>query len=601
MKLMQGTVSFGCFLHGYVRRICMKKRFRDFSLKYKVSFTILVVSLIPLIVLGSSIIMMYSNVIEERSRMHIRENIRNMTSRISGVFVNANLCGNHIVLNLNQIQDENIEQQIIKDNKVQNLLNQSVLIFDGIESIVYVTAEEHVYSTNINLLGAKSQEIIHSSYMEELLDANGRTRLFDKREDCMEVHGSVVTMGKKVIHIITGETLGYLFVNIPGEYLVQSVQNSISDYLLFDNQGKSIVDYTDGDLSDESEFIKELYSHPDVNEYRFHDEKYVVARSEIPEYGWNVIGVTSLNKFNVSHQELMRIILLVGFLVTILMGSVVYVATNLVTKPLLKLRAGAEEISNGNLNVRFDFRTKDEIGELGTIFNKMTWKIKDLLKRVDAEARKKREYELALIQEQIKPHFLYNTLDIILVLIEMKRGWEAAHVVKKLAAYYRNSLSSSEEIISIETEIQIIEDYLELQSIRYGEKFTYNIHVDEAAKTEWIPRLTLQPLVENAIYHGLKYKENWGEISVDVKLVDGKVVIKVIDDGIGIPKEKLNEIRCFAEKAEKHFGLYSVNHRLLLYYAGKSVLKIDSEYEQGTCITIEIPRGNNFDKDHDCR
>jgi len=224
-----------------------------------------------------------------------------------------------------------------------------------------------------------------------------------------------------------------------------------------------------------------------------------------------------------------------------------------------------------------------------------------LLKRVDEEARKKREYELALLHEQIKPHFLYNTLDIIIVLIEMKREWEAAHVVKKLADYYKNSLSSSEEIILIETEIQIIEDYLELQNIRYGEMFSYEIYVDEEAKKERIPRLTLQPLIENAIYHGLKYKGNRGTIRVEARVAEEKVIIKITDDGIGIQEEKLKEIRRFAEKAEKHFGLYSVNHRLLLYYGENSGLQIESKYEEGTCITIEIPRGNKLDKNYDCR
>ncbi|MBR2402304.1 MAG: sensor histidine kinase [Lachnospiraceae bacterium] len=579
----------------------MKKRLGDFSLKYKASVTILIVALIPLIVLGTCIIVMYSNAIEERSRMHIDENIRIMTSRISGVFVNANLCSNHILLNMNQIEDENVKQQIIKDNKIQNLLNQSVLIFDGIESIVYVTGDERIYSTNIDLLKSNKEEIIHSSYKEQLLDANGKTRLFDKTETCMSVNGSVVTMGKRIIHIITGETLGYLFVNIPGEYLVQSVQNTISHYLVFDNMGNSIIDYTDGHLLEDSELCEELYSGSEVSEYRYKDEKYLIARSVVPEYGWNVIGITNLNKFNVSKEELIGIVMFIGFLITILMGVVVFAATALITKPLLKLKQGAEEIANGNLNVQFNFHTEDEIGKLGDIFNTMTLKIRELLKRVDEEARKKREYELALLHEQIKPHFLYNTLDIIIVLIEMKREWEAAHVVKKLADYYKNSLSSSEEIILIETEIQIIEDYLELQNIRYGEMFSYEIYVDEEAKKERIPRLTLQPLIENAIYHGLKYKGNRGTIRVEARVAEEKVIIKVTDDGIGIQEEKLKEIRRFAEKAEKHFGLYSVNHRLLLYYGENSGLQIESKYEEGTCITIEIPRGNKLDKNYDCR
>jgi len=579
----------------------MKKRFGDISLKYKAAVMMVVVSLIPLIVLGTCIIVMYSNAIKERSRMHIDENIRIMTSRISSVFVDANLCSNHILLNLNQIENENVKQEIIIDNKIQNLLNQSILIFDGIESIVYVTEQEKVYSTNVDLLYLNREEILSSSYKEQLLEANGKTRLFDKTETCMNVNNSVVTMGKRIIHIVTGETMGYLFVNIAGDYLVESVQNSISQYLVFDNAGNSIIEYTNGHILEDEELCKELYDSIEIDEYRYEDEKYLVARNTVPEYGWSVIGITNLNKFNVSKQELMGIVVFIGIIITILTGIVSLVATAAITKPLLKLKKGAEEIANGNLEVQFNFRTEDEIGKLGSIFNTMTRKIKELLKRVDEEAQKKREYELALLQEQIKPHFLYNTLDIIVVLIEMKREWEAARVVKKLANYYKNSLSSSEEIISLETEIQIIEDYLELQNIRYGEMFSYRISVAEELMEVRVPKLTLQPLVENAIYHGLKYRENKGHICVEAVLADDKVSIKVMDNGIGIREDKLKDIKTFTEKAENHFGLYSVNHRLLLYYGTKAGIQIESKYEEGTCITIEIPRENSFDKDNDSR
>ncbi|MBQ6812416.1 MAG: histidine kinase [Agathobacter sp.] len=579
----------------------MKTRFDNLSLKYKATMVTFFVALIPLVVLGICIFMVYSNAFEERSRMHINENIRIMTSRINGVFVDANLCTNHILLNMNQIESENIKQEITKDNRINNLLNQSLLIFEGIESIVYITPNDRMYSTNIDLLTSNRDEIINSSYKEMLLDANGKTKLFDKVEDCMTVNDPVVTMGKRVTNIITGETLGYLFVNISSEYLVQSVQNRISHYLVYDNLGNSIIEYEEGHFLEDAKLREELYTNSEVSEYRYKGEKYLFARSEITEYGWNVIGVTNLNKYNVDMQKIMQIVILIGFLIAILMGTMIYAATTLITKPLLKLKKGAEEIATGNLNVHFNFHTQDEIGKLGNIFNIMTLKIRELLKRVDEEARKKREYELALLHEQIKPHFLYNTLDIIIVLIEMKREWEAAHVVKKLAAYYKNSLSSSEEIISLETEIQIIEDYLELQNIRYGGKFSYDIVIDAEAKKECIPRLTLQPLVENAIYHGLKYKENWGTIRVYVHYLGEKIQIKVMDDGIGIPDEKLNEIRSFAEKVEKHFGLYSVHHRLLLYYGEEVLFNINSKYEEGTCITIEVPRGNRFDKDYDRR
>lgn len=567
----------------------MRRKLGDMSLKYKATLGILLVALIPLCVLGVSIVTMYSQAIEARSRIHTNENIRIMTSRISSVFTNADLCGNHILLNLNQIEEENIKQQITVDNRIHNLLNQSVVIFDGIESIVYVSADNRFYTTNIHLLD-KEKDIRESSYMNQLVDANGKTRLFDKTEECMEIDGDVVTMGKKVTHIVSGETLGFLFINIPGDYLVQSVQNPISSYLLFDKQGNSIVEHIDNQFLKDGKLSNAVIDNEQIQTYKYNGEKYLVAYRDVPEYGWKVIGVTSLDKFNVSQKDLLAVGVAIGGIIVILMAVAIYAATTMITKPLHKLKKGAEEIAEGNLDIRFNFQTQDEIGKLGQIFNLMTGKIRELIERVDGEARKKREYELALLHEQIKPHFLYNTLDIVIVLIEMKREWEAAHVVKKLADYYKNSLSSSEEIIFLEREIQIIEDYLELQNIRYGEKFSYEINIQDDLKNEALPRLTLQPLVENAIYHGLKYRENWGRICVNAYSEEDFIYIKVSDDGIGIKEDKLEEIRRFTQKPEKHFGLYSVNHRLQLYYGENAGIHIESTYGEGTCITIRIPR-----------
>ena len=143
-------------------------------------------------------------------------------------------------------------------------------------------------------------------------------------------------------------------------------------------------------------------------------------------------------------------------LVLLVVGSAV---TKSITKPLENLTEGAKSLAEGNMNVHFEVRTNDEIGTLASVFQYMSVQIKELIEKVDVEATKKREYELALIHEQVKPHFLYNTLDIIIMLIDMKRYRDAQRVTKKLADYYKLSLSGSKEIISLSEEVEMIEDY----------------------------------------------------------------------------------------------------------------------------------------------
>jgi len=327
--------------------------------------------------------------------------------------------------------------------------------------------------------------------------------------------------------------------------------------------------------------------------FEYQGHSYLVASTKSEEYGWTVVGITNLDEFNVEIQDIIYTMLGIGMIIVLLLILVVYLITGFITKPLIILKEGAEEIANGNMQVRFHFKTGDEIGKLGQIFNYMTNQIVELLKRVDEEAKKKREYELSLIGEQVKPHFLYNTLDIIIMLSQMNKNKEAQRVTKKLADYYKNSLSNSEEIISLEKEMRIIEDYLELQMMRYEDKFTYDISIGKGTTEVKIPKMTLQPIVENAIYHGLKYKENWGNIWISSRLdeTDHKVEIIVRDNGIGMQQEKLDELIRLKEKPEEHFGVYSVNHRLKLFYGDEHGINVTSQYQVGTEIRITIPSG----------
>ncbi len=201
--------------------------------------------------------------------------------------------------------------------------------------------------------------------------------------------------------------------------------------------------------------------------------------------------------------------------------------SRIITVPLEHLKMGAEKMASGNMDLRLRITSNDEIGKLGEAFNHMAEQVQELLIKVEFEARKKKEYELSLLHEQVKPHFLYNSLDIITKLSEMNRQVESRRAIRRLADYYRNSLSDSKEIITLEQEIKIVEDYLELQRIRYTDVFTYEVEVEEGITNIVIPKLSLQPLVENAIYHGLKYKESKGVLRIKGERREGCVCIRL--------------------------------------------------------------------------
>ncbi|MBQ3796299.1 MAG: histidine kinase [Butyrivibrio sp.] len=603
------------------RKRTLWERILNMSIKYKIAVMTFFVALIPMTVLIILMLFFYNRAILQRADKQIEENIRIMSDRISSVLQNGEVCSNNLTIEISGYYNDRAMKQVTRDNKIISQLSQSLLLYNGISSIVFIDDYERMFTTDPNLYAYKA-DIFASDYVKELSDKNGKTYLMDISGNPMSQEGKdIITLGKRVINVNSGSPFGYIFINMNKDYLVESSKSEISYYFLYDTSGVMITESSQkGDFYSD-ELLHDMLYLTDEKSFDYDKEKYLVARGDIPGYPWTIIGITNLNKFNVTGKDLRFILFLTGSVTAILLLFSVHFSTNFIIHPLKILHDGAEQIAEGDMSFRFRFRAKDEIGRLGRIFNYMTQAYLELLKKVDAEAKKKREYELALIQEQVKPHFLYNTLDIIIMLIEMNRSKEASRVTKKLANYYKNSLSGSEEIVTIEREIQIIQDYLDLQTMRYADKFTYVIDVEDEIKSSLIPKMTLQPLVENAIYHGLKNKSGSGKIEVVGKAVkatdsdgpDSYAEIYVIDDGIGMPAYELDSLNRLLSsgddfenedkkrqeealitdhdttKGGSHFGLYSVARRIKLYFGKEYGAGITSKENEGTTVTVRVP------------
>jgi len=204
--------------------------------------------------------------------------------------------------------------------------------------------------------------------------------------------------------------------------------------------------------------------------------------------------------------------------------------------------------------------------------------------------------EMRALQAQINPHFLYNTLDTIIWMAESKKNKQVIEIVSALSKFFRISLSKGKDWITIAEEIEQTRSYLTIQKIRYRDVLDFNIDFDEGVSKNTILKLILQPLVENALYHGIKNKRQGGTIYVRAKMKnDNEVLLEVEDDGIGFTDEKLAQLQ--AELAddsgdirmESGFGIGNVNKRIRLYYGKQYGLSVRSEYNTGTCVTLVIP------------
>lgn len=265
--------------------------------------------------------------------------------------------------------------------------------------------------------------------------------------------------------------------------------------------------------------------------------------------------------------------------------------------PIKKLQDLTTTITKNDLQALLSSENVDEITELEMSFNIMTGRVRELLDSKVREQENLKKAELKALQAQINPHFLYNTLDTIVWMSEANQPQQVIEIVKALSSFFRIALSRGKDWISIRQEIEHVRSYLLIQKIRYRDILDYEIEVDENIQDGTILKLTLQPIVENALYHGIKNKRNGGLIRVHArKVADNLVLLEVQDDGVGFTPYKLAKIReTFTNdtddvlQSESGFGLENVNKRIQLYYGKQYGLTIESQYQEGTRVTVAIP------------
>jgi two-component system sensor histidine kinase YesM len=264
--------------------------------------------------------------------------------------------------------------------------------------------------------------------------------------------------------------------------------------------------------------------------------------------------------------------------------------------PIKKLHDVTTTITKNDLQALMTSDNVDEITELGMSFNIMIGKIKELLDSKIKEQENLKKAELRALQAQINPHFLYNTLDTIIWMAESKKTDQVVKIVSALSNFFRISLSKGMDWITIGEEVERVRSYLIIQRMRYRDILDFKIEVDKDVAENTILKLILQPLVENALYHGIKNKRQGGMISIRARRKgEDEVLLEVEDDGIGFTPEKLAQLRAELDddsgdiKLESGFGIGNVNKRIRLYYGKPYGLSVQSEYTTGTCVTLVIP------------
>ena len=274
------------------------------------------------------------------------------------------------------------------------------------------------------------------------------------------------------------------------------------------------------------------------------------------------------------------------------------ILSQVLAKPAKELTKAMKAFEKNAENYTYtQVRGTEELMMLSDSFDHMVRRIQKLMEQVRQEEITLRKTELKALQAQINPHFLYNTLDAIAWLCEEGRNKDAEDMVTALAKLFRISISKGHELITIEKEIQHAQSYLRIETFRYKNQFTYTFDVDENCLGYLCNKITLQPIIENAIYHGLNRMVDEGEITIRIREDGDDIILSVEDNGIGMTEEQCQEILRKEPGDRTGIGIKNVNDRIKIYFGEEYGLTITSELDEGTCVDIRMPKVEKGDYD----
>lgn len=502
--------------------------------------------------------------------------------------------------------DEQKEQarRVILESKVRDMLLRYSEHYEDYFNIVTASEKGHYLSNDSYRI--QKTPLTREDWYQEALKADGELVLtgnsLGRNLKSWKNYStdSYVTAVQMVPDTESGKPLGVILVDLD----IRSIQNLVED-ITMGQTGFSYIQDSQGKVlyAPKNKVVyrmnPEWLSQGDSGQVRcnIEGEMYNVIYSRSSYIDLTAVGVFDWGKTiqGASQVRMASILIAVVIAVFAIVCSVVFAAS--ITKPISKLSRLMKRAQTGDLTVRFDNHYKGEIHQLGDAFNSMVAKTDELLKLVYQEQKHKREAELQILHEQIKPHFLYNTLDTIQWMAKGYHAQDIVDIVLALSNFFRISLSQGKEFISLEQEIAMVKSYLDIQKFRYEELFDYEVWTDPAILKCQVPRLSLQPLIENALYHGIKESEReHGTIWIRVYPEgEDSVVLKVEDNGAGMTEERCRQLnQWFAQKERMAevdaFGSLNVNDRVRMFYGEEYGLHYYLREGGGVIAELRIKR-----------
>lgn len=489
----------------------------------------------------------------------------------------------------------------IKSSRVNDQMNALVNVSSGISGIyVFNSIGENVYKYPLSST-TDPLRVNAAQWFNDALYSPG-SYFFSEPHQQPFVYESgtmVISLSRPVFFKHEGKTVkGVLLMEIDFNLIQQLLKKTHmgkSGYLyMVDTEDKLIYHPNAAEVLEGSflESINNLKNHSNTSYFELFNKKTRLITVKSTVYTeWKIVGVSFLEDILSSMKDYVAFLLLAfTFTVVIAVMISIYISTK-ISDPISKLVTSMKEVEAGNFNITLEIKGEKEVEEMSETFNSMTQKIRNLKDEIVVEQDAKRKSELNALQAQINPHFLYNTLDSIVWMAENDRVKEVITMVTALARLFRISISGGRNMITVREEVEHAKNYLTIQKIRYKNKFEYHFDISEEVLDLKSLKLILQPIIENAIYHGIETMQDKGDIYVRAYAKEGLLYYEVTDNGNGMSPETLRQIFEVRKKTRESSGVgfKNVNDRIKLCFGDAYGLRVTSEQEEGTTVTIVSP------------
>ena len=491
-------------------------------------------------------------------------------------------------------------ESYMEDKSIRKTIENITLL--GEKSFVTILLQNGAYYTNYAIYDYHPQNYFQTEWMEQLQSLSGYRSLWVGAEPTVFAYDRVdhpyqVSMAR-TLRDVNQEIYGYVIVTI----LETKIRN------VLDNQAKNetimLIDETNDIISSSNEaminkslpFGQQLEAKNMSQTIQWNEEEQLVTMTQFPVNNWKLVSIIPYKEATQNINSIFSNVFFLLFLSFVLFFIILVVLMNRITYPLKELNTSVQKVQQGDLSFRVDVKSRDEVGQLASSFNQMIIRLNEMFEEVKQTEIRKRHAELAMLQSQINPHFLFNVLNSIRLTSMKANDMESAQMLMSLSKLLRATIGSTNEMILLKEEIELIQDYITLMNKRQRNKIVWITDIEKEAETIFVPRFIFQPIIENAIIHGLQQGE--GVISMEATMNGESMQVMISDNGRGMNREtstKLTESieeNIFTEKSHHSFssiGLANVYERLRLSYKADTKISIESEENMGTRVVIQIP------------